>query len=146
MKIGEKEIKPFTNVRNFGAFLDSEMNMEKHINSVCRSGYGQIRQIGHIIKYLNADATKSLVNYLITSPMDYCNALLYGVLKTTLNRLQCIQNTAARIITRSRYDHITLVLKELHWIPVAHRVDFKILVPTYKVLHNQSPIYVKDLL
>ena len=147
VKIGKEDIKPSTNVRNLGAFLDSEMNMEKHINSVCRSGYGQLRQIGHIRKYLNADATKSLVNSLVTSRMDYCNALLYGVPKTALNRLQSLQNTAARIITRrSHYDHITPVLKELHWLPVTHRVDFKILVHTYKALHDQSPIYVKDLL
>ena len=147
VKIGEAEIKPSECVRNLGAFLDSKMSMEKHINSVCRSGYGQLRQIGHIRKYLNTNATKTLVNSLLTSRLDYCNALLYGVPKTVLNRLQNLQNTAARIITRtSRYDHITPVLKELHWIPVAHRVDFKILVHTYKALHGQSPIYVKDML
>ena len=147
MKIGGEDIKPSKCVRNLGAFLDSKMSMEKHINSVCRSGYGQLRQIGHIRQYLNSDATQSLVNSLVTSRLDYCNAPLHGVPKVSLNRLQNLQNTAARIITRtSRYDHITPVLKELHWIPVTHRVDFKILVHVYKALHNQSPIYVKDLL
>ncbi|XP_060595673.1 uncharacterized protein LOC132749793, partial [Ruditapes philippinarum] len=79
--------------------------------------------------------------------MDYCNALLYGVRKTTLNKLQHLQNTAARIITgTSRFEHITPVLKKLHWIPVVYRVDFKILMQTYKALHDQSPIYLKHLL
>lgn len=147
VKIGDAEIKPSECVRNLGAFLDSKMNMDKHINTVCRSGYTQLRQIGHIRKYLTTDATKSLVNSLVTSRLDYCNALLSGVPKTLLGRLQTLQNTAARIITRtSRYEHITPVLKELHWIPVSHRVEFKILVITYKALHDQSPGYIKDML
>jgi hypothetical protein len=145
--IGDENIKPSNSVRNLGAVLDNNMTLEKHINSVCRSCYGQLRQIGHIRKYLNTDATKSLVNSLVTSRMDYCNALLYGVPKTTLNKLQHLQNTAARIITgTSRFEHITPVLKKLHWIPVVYRVDFKILMQTYKALHDQSPIYLKHLL
>lgn len=123
------------------------MTMEKHISSVCKSCYGQLRQIGHIRKYLNTDATKSLVNSLVTSRMDYCNVLLCGVPKNLLNKLQHLQNTAARIITRtSRYDHVTPILKDLHWLPVTKRVDFKILVHTYKSLNDQSPRYLKDLL
>ena len=89
------------------------MNMDKHINTICRSGYMQLRQIGHIRKYLTTDATKSLVNSLVTSRLDHCNALLNGVPKTIVGRLQTLQNTAARIITRtSLYKHITPVLKE----------------------------------
>ena len=95
VKIGGEDIKPSKCVRNLGAFLDSKMSMEKHINSVCRSGYGQLCQIGHIRQYLNTDATKSLVNSLVTSRLDYCNAILYGVPKVSLNRLQNLQNTAS---------------------------------------------------
>lgn len=147
IKIGKTEIKQSECVRNLGAFLDSKMNMDKHINTVCRSGYMQLRQIGHIRKYLTTDATKSLVNSLVTSRLDYCNALLNGVPKTILGRLQTLQNTAARIITRtSRYEHINPVLKELHWIPVYHRVEFKVLMLTYKALNDQSPSYIKEML
>ena len=147
IKIGKTEIKQSECVRNLGAFLDSKMNMDKHINTVCRSGYMQLRQIGHIRKYLTTDATKSLVNSLVTSRLDYCNALLSGVPKTILGRLQTLQNTAARIITRtSRYEHITPVLKELHWIPVNHRVEFKVLMLTYKALNDQLPSYIRDML
>ena len=64
-----------------------------------------------------------------------------------LGRLQFLQNTATRIITRtSRYEHLTPVLKELHSISVSHRVEFKILVLTYKALHDQSPGYIKNML
>ena len=147
VKIGDENISPSKCVRNLGAFLDSNVTMEKHITAVCKAGYGQLRQIGHIRKYLNTDATKTLVNSLVTSRLDYCNSLLYGVPKTFLQRLQTLQNTAARIITRtSRYEHMTPVLKELHWLPVSQRVEFKILLYTYKALNDQAPSYIRDLL
>ena len=63
---------------HLGAWLDSKMNMEKHVNSVCRSCYGQLRQIGHIRQKLTIDATQSVVNSLVTSRIDYCNSLLNG--------------------------------------------------------------------
>ena len=103
--------------------------------------------IGHIRQYLTTDATKSLYNAQVTSRQDYCNALLYNVPKTILSKLQNVQNTAARLITRtSCYDHITPVLKELHWLPVQHRVVYKILTHTYKALHGESPAYIRHML
>ena len=121
--------------------------MEKHVNTVCRSAYHQLRNIGHIRKYLTTDATKTLVNCLVTSKLDYCNSLLFGIPKLTVNKLQRVQNTAARIITKTpRHDHITPVLKELHWLPICQRIDYKVLLYTYKALHGQCPQYIIDLL
>jgi len=115
VSVGTSQIKPSSVVRNLGAFFDSRMNMESHINAVCRSCYAQLRQIGQIRQYITSDATKSLVNSLVTSRLDYCNSLLYGVPKTTLNKLHTVQNTVARIISKtSRSFHITPILKELH--------------------------------
>ena len=121
--------------------------MEQHVNAVSRSCYAQLRQIGHIRQYLSNNTTQTLINSLVTSRLDYCNSLLHGVPMTTLNRLQMVQNTAARIVKRtSRFEHITPVLKELHWLPVEYRIDFKILTHTYKALNGNSPSYIKDLL
>ncbi len=79
--------------------------------------------------------------------IDYCNALLAGASKATLNKLQVVQNSAARILTRTRMrDHITPVLESLHWLPVSFRVDFKILMLTYKALHGLAPQYLSELL
>ncbi len=69
--IGDETILPSKCVRNLGAFLDSKVNMDQHIIAVCKSGYGQLRQIGHIRKYLNTDAAKSLVNFHVTSKIYY---------------------------------------------------------------------------
>jgi hypothetical protein len=145
--IGTSKIKPSNVVKNLGAFFDSRMNMDDHVNSVCRSSYAQLRKIGYIRKYLTRDATKSLVNGLVTSRLDYCNALLYGLPKTTLNRLQTVQNTAARIISKtSRFCHITPIIKELHWLPIDCRIKYKILTLTYKALHDQAPPYINSML
>ena len=147
VKVGDSQIVPSQYVRNLGAFFDSRMDMEQHVNAVSRSCYAQLRQIGHIRQYLSNNTTQTLINSLVTSRLDYCNSLLHGVHKTTLNRLQMVQNTAARIIKRtSRFEHITPVLKELHWLPIESRVDFKILTHTYKALNGNSPSYIKDLL
>ena len=82
--------------RNLGTWLDSKMNMKKHVSSVCRSCYAQLRHIGHIRQYLTIDATKSIVNSLVTSRIYYCTSLLNGIPKTTLNKIQNVENTAAR--------------------------------------------------
>ena len=104
------------------------------------------RKIGHIRRYLTNDATKSLVNSLVTSRSDYCNALLSGIPNTALNKLQLVQNTGARIVTRtSRHSHITPVLKGLHWLPVKYRVQYKILTHAYKAINDSSPIYIRDM-
>jgi hypothetical protein len=147
VKLDKSDIIQSSSVRNLGAFLDSKMNMDQHVNSLCRSTYAQLRQIGRIRQYINTDATKTLVNALVTSRLDYCNALLYGIPQHTINKLQVVQNTAARIITRtSKYSHITPILKDLHWLPVQYRVNYKIMTLTFKALHGQSPAYIKDMI
>ena len=137
--IGDSNIKFSSCVKNLGAWLDSRMDMERHVNSVCKSCFGQIRQISHIRQFLTTDVTKSLVNSLVTSRLDYCNALLYGVPKTILNKLQNVQNTAARVVTRtSRFSHITPILKELHWLPIQYRVQYKILTRIKHYMTNSQ--------
>ena len=115
------------------------MSMDRQVSAVCRSAFAQLRNIGLIRQYLTSYATKSLINGLVTSRLDYCNALLYGVPQTLMHKLQRVQNCAARIVTRrSRFDHISPVLKDLHWLPVHRRVQFKTLLYTYKAIHKQA--------
>ena len=82
----------------------------------------------------------------VTPMLDFCNSLLYGIPKHVLKRLQSVQNAAARVVTLARKrDHITPVLKELHWLQVQERVIFKILLLTYKALSNLTPSYISEL-
>ena len=83
----------------------------------------------------------------ITSRLDYSNGLLYGLPIDLTKRLQSVMNAAARLITKTRkYDHITPVLKELHWLPVKFRSQFKIVLMVYKCMHSLAPVYLSDRL
>ncbi len=83
----------------------------------------------------------------MTSSLDYCNALLCGCSACLINKLQMFQNAAAKVLTRTRkYDHISPVLSTLHWLPIKHRMGFKILLVTYKVLNGLAPQYLSELL
>ncbi|KAK7880320.1 hypothetical protein WMY93_033036, partial [Mugilogobius chulae] len=79
--------------------------------------------------------------------LDYCNALLIGISGRNLQRLQSIQNCAARILMRVRKtQHITPILHNLHWLPVRFRVEYKICLLTYQCVYGSAPVYLKELL
>ena len=81
------------------------------------------------------------------SKIDFCNSLLYGIPDKLLNRIQRIQNNAARVVLRlHKFSHITPALATLHWLPVNRRIDFKVALLFYKVLNGQAPAYIADLL
>ncbi len=98
------------------------------------------------IMFSVSDAEK-LVHAFMTSRLDYCNALLGGCPASSINKLQIVQNAAARVLTRSRkYDHITPILQSLHWLPIKFRISYKILLLAYKALNDLAPAYLTNLL
>ena len=100
-----------------------------------------------IREYLTSEAATNLIHAFVSSRLDYGNSLLAGLPDTEISKLQKVQNTAARILTRTKkYDSISPVLKELHWLKVKERIDFKILMLTYKCLHDLAPPYLTELL
>ena len=106
-----------------------------------------IRDIGKIRKFLTVESCKVLVNSLVISQLDYCNAAYYGLPSYLILRLQRVQNTAARLISCThKYDHITPVLIELHWLPIEYRLKFKIFLHVFKVINGLSPTYLTNLI
>ena len=83
-----------------------------------------------------------MANALVIIRLDYCNSLFRSLSKFNLCKLQCIQNSAGRIVSNtSRYTSITHVLKKLHWLPVEQCIVFKTVTLVYKFLHTNFPLY-----
>ncbi|XP_064633682.1 uncharacterized protein LOC135491641 [Lineus longissimus] len=147
IQVGDCLVRSSPDVRNFGVIFDTKMNMEKQVTSVCKSAYAQLRNIGHIWRYLTNRAARSLATGLVISRLDYCNSFLGWLPKVLTKWLQRVQNTAARIVTGTpRHEHISPVLKQLHWLPVGKRIQFKTLVLAFRCLHGQAPRYLSDMI
>ena len=147
LRVGNVQLTPLSEARNLGCWFDSQLSMVTHIHKVCKAAFYHLYNLRKIRKFLDNESIKTLVNALITSRLDYCNSLLFGTPATHLLKLQRVQNTAARLICNmSRFDHITPTLIHLHWLPVKFRIDFKILLITFKVIHGLAPEYLHELI
>ncbi len=119
-------------VKNLGVILDSNLSFENHISNVTKTAFFHLRNIVKLRNMLPVSDAEKLVHAFMTSILDYCNALLGGCPASSINKLEIVQNAAARVLTRSRkYDHITSILQSLHWLPIKFRISYKILLLTY---------------
>ena len=147
ISVCDEEINRSTKARNVGVIYDSYMSMENHIMAICKAAFFHLRNISRIRKYLSTQTAEMLVHVFVSSRLDYCNSLLYGLPKESLKKLQHVQNAAARIVTyRRKCDHITPVLCQLHWLPIEERIVFKILSLTFKCLNGLAPPYLCDII
>ena len=116
-------------VNDLGVIIDSQLTMADHITAVNRACFYQRRQLRTIRKCLAPETTRMLVQPFMGSQLDYDNSLLVGLSAQLLQRLQVMQNAAACLVTVARkYDHISPILQELHWLPVRKRITFKLTV------------------
>ena len=147
LRIGSNIIHPSESVRNLANVFDTSMTMNAQITSLCTSLNYQMRNISRIRRFLDRDTCHLVVRALILTRLDYGNALLFGSNATNIQRLQRIQNWAAKLVCRaSKRDHATPYFKELHWLPVRERITFKILVYVYKCLNGTAPSYLSSCL
>ena len=144
--VSNEVIIPSISARNIGVLFDSVMSMEQHVTAVAKSAFYHLRNISRIRKYICFHTAEILMHAFVTSRLDFCNSLLYGIPQHVLKRLQSVQNAAARVVTLTvKREHITPILERLHWLPVEQRVVFKKLLITYKALNNLAPTYLSDL-
>ena len=135
--VGYTVVKAKSVVQNLGSWFDHNPEMSSHISKQCASTFYHLRNISRIRKFLSIDTTKALVHAFVTSRVDYCNSLLYGLPASHLNKVQRVLNAAARLVCRApRYCRITPLLYGLHWLPVRQRISFKILLFVFKAIHG----------
>ena len=133
LRVGESSTAPTSKVKNLGCWFDGQLKMDTQISSICKTAFFHLYNIRRIRKFLNFECTKILVNAFVTSRLDFCNSLLYGLPKNQLYKLQRVQNAAACLTCNVvRFEHITPSLYMLHWLPVNYRIQFKILLFVYK--------------
>ncbi len=134
-------------VKNLEVILETDLSFSSHIKAVIKSAYYHLKNITEIRSSVCSQDLEKRVHAFITSRVDYCNGLLTGHPQKTVRQLQLIQNAAARILTRTRKsEHITPVLRSLHWLPVTFRIDFKVRLLIYKSLNGLGPKYIADML
>ena len=125
----------------------SEFIFRSHISAVCSSCLYLMWDLCRIRRYLDLDSAKLLATSLVSSRLDYCNSLLYGIAGIDLTKLQCVHNWLACFVTKSPpFTRSLPLLRSLHWLPVEIRILFKINLLTYKTLHVKQPVYLHSRL
>lgn len=149
IQVGESHIETSSSARNLGVELDASMTMERQVAATVKSAYFHLRRIHSIRRYLTDAACAKSIHACVTSRLDYSNALLLGCTSALKQRLQIVQNNAARSLSkiRDRRQHITPVLKQLHWLPIEGRIQYKVLLMIHCAMHNHKyPLYLRDFI
>jgi exonuclease III len=127
-------------VKYLGVFLDNYITFNTQVNNISSSCYMYIRKLASIRKFLSQKDCETLVHSFISSRLDSCNALLFGISRANIMKLQKIQNAAARLILRKKKrESVKEALKDLHWLNIDQRLSYKILLLVFKCLHNLAP-------
>ena len=148
LKIGNEIINFSSKVKNLGLFLENNLSMDCAVSHIRKCFYLELRKIVLLRSYINEDATEKLVLSFVISRLDYCNSLFYNMTNDNIQKLQLIQNHAARLVKQApKRSSASALLKQLHWLPVKQRITYKIAVLTYNCLYDDaSPHYLKDLI
>ena len=134
------QVLPVQSVGNLGVVFDSNFSFSDHVSQVIKSTRVHARDLYRICPLLDLNTSVLLANAVVSSRLDYCNSLFLSLTDFELIRLQLVQMSLCRVVTRSsKYSHITPQLKKLHWLPVKYRIQFKIGLIIYKIHKAKYP-------
>ena len=132
--------------KNLGFRLDSQLNFKEQIKQLKSMCYLKLRDLAKMKRFLTTKQMNTLVQAIIISCLDYCNSLYYGCNNTVMNQLQDIQNRACRLVFGlKRKDSVQDKLKDLHWLKVRERIEFKLCLLTFKAVNAIGPSYLSDI-
>jgi len=134
---------PVSCVRDLGIFIDADLTMRTQVTQTCSKCFAALRQLRSIRRSVSNDVMQSFIMALVFSRLDYGSATLANLPKQLMDRLQSVQNTAARLIFKAcRRDHIQPLLRKLHWLRMPERISFRLAALVYRCLHGSAPGYL----
>ena len=141
------DLKFLSSVNDLGVVLDENLNMEEQVGGICRSCFYHLRQIRAIRHSLSDVAARTAIQAFIMSKVDYCNAALLGLSSAVVDRVQRVMNAAARVLLKlPKFSHISARMKnELHWLPVRERIQYKLVMTTWRCITGCAPDYLQEL-
>ena len=143
-RLNSQELSSSPSVRDLGVIIDSGLTL--HVSILARTCFYQLRRIRQAKKNLDEDSIETLVHALVLSRLDYCNSGLANLPEVTLAPLIRVQHSAARLIRNlRRQDSVSLVMMELHWLPLQHRITFKLCKLMHEIHHGHCPKYMKEM-
>ena len=146
IKVGDDIITNVSVVRNVGVHIDSELKLSTHVNRIVSSSFDTLQNISRTWQHFDCDSTKTLVQVLIISRLDYWNSLFLGIPQYNVDKLQWIQNMSCRVIKwLPKSSQITDYPAELHWLKIQDHIMYKVSILMFKCLHNLAPQYLIDI-
>ena len=140
-------ITPASSVKNLGVVFDKHLSFHEHITKISQACFFHIRDLRRIRPYLTQETAATIGAALVQSKLDYCNSLFLNLPGCEIDRLQFVQNSLARAICRrSKYTHVTPILKSLHWLKAKERIVYKTVSLTYKSLVTPGKSYMSHLI
>ena len=147
INIGSIQVQPVDHVRNLGYHMDQLLKNGPHINKLVSNLYLQLKNIHKICRKLDQKSSKTIIQAIIQSRLDYCNSLLLGTPEFQLNKFQQIQNMACRIVCDLRKsDHITDRMNHLHWLKIQKRIHYKVACLILNSIRKSAPKYLIELI
>lgn len=147
LTVGDEEVGINKCIRLLGVDFHVNISFKQHVSTVAKKCFYTLKNMFKIRRCLDESSAKAMVHTMITSNLDYCNVILCGLPDSTLKHLTRVQRMSARFVSqRSKYDHITPTMMQLHWLPIRHRIHYKVILLTYKSMNGLAPPYLEELM
>ena len=135
------KIKPQKEVKNLGLYFDQYMTFETHIDNVNRKVMGTLIYLNRIKDLFEPDTRSLVVQSLALSVIDYCFVIWGSTNRTLLEKVQKLQNFAARVISGKirKYEHVSQFIKELEWLKIANKYTYEVCIMVFKITRGTFP-------
>ena len=145
LTIGDKIIPLSPKIMNLGVCMDSTLRLTPHVDYIVRTCNFHLRNLWRIRRFIDNKTCHHAVRALIISRLDYCNSLFTLLLGKDIKRLKSIQNRAARLVFNvGRATPTMPLLRELHWLPIPQRIQFKLCLHIHKIITSSAPEHLSN--